>query len=336
MCGKDKFFIFRQFLNLKHTRMKRILFGWFLVGLSICLFACEQGQRTDGTDEGNPYAFVGKLHNEGLNYVFNYLQTIKITRAGEWIDHSELCEIAVLKFAQEKNLNYQPVFATRSVASWESGEELGLSERATAYYEELMQAIHAENQQESVLKGKIKTLEKEIMDDSALDESGRAALLCGTATALESLNYWNENAQTWSAETTMATRSSVKITVSGSVVDEMGCPFAGVTVLQKGTTNGVSTDVDGNFRLMVPGNAILVFSFVGCQTQEVPVKGRTGFSIVMTSSEEPGFWDSGWGKTLKVVGCDVVGAIFGYCKGSWGGAVANGVEASSCAAIGVF
>lgn len=319
--------------------MKRILFGWFLVGLSMCLFACEQGQRTDGTDEGNPYAFVGKLHNEGLNYVFNYLQTAKITRAGEWTDHSELCEIAVLKFAQEKNLNYQPVFATRTAASWESGGDLGLSERATAYYEELMQAIHTENQQESVLKGKIKTLEKEIMDDSALDESGRAALLCGTATALESLNYWNENAQTWSAEINPVCRtlsSAYAITVEGRIVDEMDLPMPGVNVLQKGTTNGVLTDVDGNFRLMVPGNAVLVFSFVGCRTQEVPVKGRTRFSIVMKSSEESGFWDSGWGKTLKVVGCDVVGAIFGYCKGSWGGAVTNGVEASSCAAIGVM
>lgn len=70
--------------------------------------------------------------------------------------------------------------------------------------------------------------------------------------------------------------------VSGSVRDQSGNPVPGATVMVKGTNVGVVTDVNGEFKLSVPGDAkTLVFSFVGMKTQEVPVDGTSVFNIVM-------------------------------------------------------
>ncbi|MDT0647986.1 TonB-dependent receptor [Zunongwangia sp. F260] len=63
-------------------------------------------------------------------------------------------------------------------------------------------------------------------------------------------------------------------TVTGTVTDENG-PVPGVTVMVKGTSNGVVTDFDGNYAINnVPSDGVLVFSFVGFQTKEVPVNGQ--------------------------------------------------------------
>ncbi len=70
--------------------------------------------------------------------------------------------------------------------------------------------------------------------------------------------------------------------ITGKVTDEKGEPLPGVTVLIKGTTKGKVTDVEGNFSLEnVPGDAILVFSFVGMKVQEVQVANQSTFTIVM-------------------------------------------------------
>jgi TonB-dependent starch-binding outer membrane protein SusC len=70
------------------------------------------------------------------------------------------------------------------------------------------------------------------------------------------------------------------ILVSGSVVDENAQPLPGVNVLEKGTTNGTTTDALGKFSFNVEGaSSVLVFSFIGYTTQEVSVGGQTDFSI---------------------------------------------------------
>lgn len=73
--------------------------------------------------------------------------------------------------------------------------------------------------------------------------------------------------------------------VSGKVTDETtGDPIPGVNVIVQGTTVGTVTDVDGNFNVEVPeGSNILLFSFVGLVTQEVPIDGRNIIDIAMAS-----------------------------------------------------
>ncbi|APU69632.1 MAG: SusC/RagA family TonB-linked outer membrane protein [Christiangramia sp.] len=72
-------------------------------------------------------------------------------------------------------------------------------------------------------------------------------------------------------------------TVSGTVTDESG-PLPGVNVSVKGTSNGTTTDFDGNYTLNnVPGDATLVFSFVGFETQELGVGGRSTIDVNMTT-----------------------------------------------------
>ena len=76
------------------------------------------------------------------------------------------------------------------------------------------------------------------------------------------------------------------IQVKGTVVDNTGLTVIGASVLEKGTTNGVITDLDGNFTLDVAKNATLVISYVGYSTQEIAVNGRTKLEIVMKEDAE--------------------------------------------------
>lgn len=70
--------------------------------------------------------------------------------------------------------------------------------------------------------------------------------------------------------------------ISGVVSDSKGGTLPGVSVVLKGTTNGTVTDIDGKYVLGVPaGASVLVYSFVGMQTQEINVSGRDHIDVVL-------------------------------------------------------
>ena len=72
------------------------------------------------------------------------------------------------------------------------------------------------------------------------------------------------------------------ITVKGTVIGaEDNQPVIGAYVLQEGTNNGTSTDLDGNYVLEVPQDANLVFSSVGFATQVIPVNGKAVINVVL-------------------------------------------------------
>lgn len=62
------------------------------------------------------------------------------------------------------------------------------------------------------------------------------------------------------------------VAVNGTVTDASGEPMVGVSVVEKGTTNGIITDIDGKYTLTVKSGSVLVFSSIGYVTQEVPAK----------------------------------------------------------------
>lgn len=74
--------------------------------------------------------------------------------------------------------------------------------------------------------------------------------------------------------------------VTGKVVDALGQPLIGVTVMEKGTTNGGITDFDGNFSLEVSDKAVLQFSYVGYKTIEMSVVGKTVLNLTMKEDTE--------------------------------------------------
>ncbi len=76
-------------------------------------------------------------------------------------------------------------------------------------------------------------------------------------------------------------------TVTGKVTDSSGAPLPGVTIVVKGTTQGIVTDDDGNYSLAnVTSNATLVFSFVGMKSQEIHIAGQTQINLVMQDDTE--------------------------------------------------
>jgi len=70
-------------------------------------------------------------------------------------------------------------------------------------------------------------------------------------------------------------------TVNGVVADEKGMTIPGVNVFVKGTQNVVVTDLEGQYRIEAPADAVLVYSFIGFVTQEVDVKGRTQINLTL-------------------------------------------------------
>lgn len=74
-------------------------------------------------------------------------------------------------------------------------------------------------------------------------------------------------------------------TVSGTVLDDSGVPLPGASVIEKGTTNGVSTDFDGNYTIEVANqNATLIASYIGFAEQEKSVQGNSQIDFDMVSS----------------------------------------------------
>lgn len=75
------------------------------------------------------------------------------------------------------------------------------------------------------------------------------------------------------------------LTVSGKITDENGEAILGASILLKGTSTGTITDVDGMYTLNVnDGNGTLVFSYIGYETTEVPINGRTEINLSMTAT----------------------------------------------------
>ena len=75
-------------------------------------------------------------------------------------------------------------------------------------------------------------------------------------------------------------------TVTGTVVDNMGIPTPGTNILEKGTTNGTLTDFNGNFSIDVPGDAVLVVSYIGFQTKEVAVNNQSNINISLEEDSQ--------------------------------------------------
>ena len=88
-----------------------------------------------------------------------------------------------------------------------------------------------------------------------------------------------------SAKSTSVSQEEKK-TITGRITDAKGEPLIGVTIMEKGTTNGSITDYDGNYTLSAASNAVLQFSYIGYQSVEMSVEGKTVIDITMNEDTE--------------------------------------------------
>lgn len=96
------------------------------------------------------------------------------------------------------------------------------------------------------------------------------------------LSHTNESVGLLRTTEAVTEEAPAVVAITGKVNDAQGIPLPGVNVLVKGTTNGTTTDSDGNFSLEVSdANVTLAFSFIGYATQEVALNGQTSITIIL-------------------------------------------------------
>ena len=76
-----------------------------------------------------------------------------------------------------------------------------------------------------------------------------------------------------------------QVTISGTVSDNLG-PIAGANVVEKGTTNGIITDMDGNYTLSVPQGAVIQFSYIGYVTKEITVDSQKNINVQLAEDAQ--------------------------------------------------
>ncbi|MBC6999827.1 SusC/RagA family TonB-linked outer membrane protein [Cytophaga sp. FL35] len=87
--------------------------------------------------------------------------------------------------------------------------------------------------------------------------------------------------------TAIVVKNTLQQAITGTVVDSSGLPLAGANIVEKGTSNGTQTDFDGNFSLNVSNpDAVLVVSYIGFKSTEVPITESSTLNIVLQEDAE--------------------------------------------------
>ena len=115
-----------------------------------------------------------------------------------------------------------------------------------------------------------------------------SALIKAVSCAFLSMGCLPMMAETSSLGSDVVAMVQQQVNLRGTVKDANGEPIIGANVLEKGTTNGIITDFDGNFTLSVSKNATLVISYIGYKTIEIPASQAKGgkLDIVLTEDSE--------------------------------------------------
>lgn len=87
-------------------------------------------------------------------------------------------------------------------------------------------------------------------------------------------------------ETKINIAQQQKKKITGQIVDEEGEPVIGANIMEKGTTNGIVTDYDGNFALNVDDNAVLQITYIGYVSQDVSTVGKTTVDVVLAEDTQ--------------------------------------------------
>lgn len=129
----------------------------------------------------------------------------------------------------------------------------------------------------------------------------KKTMMIGAAILLTSAGLLHAKPDSKAGEMNINSIQQAKITVTGTIADKEG-PIIGANIIEKGTTNGTVTDLDGGYSISVAPNATIVISYIGYDNQEIAVNGRT--TINATLSEDTQALDElvvvGYGTQKKV------------------------------------
>lgn len=178
-------------------------------------------------------------------------------------------------------------------------------------------------------------LNDRIEADRQLSRSEKDALFCCTATAASSLEYWLSNYARWKRLVAQyvadpVTRSGGR-KVKGRVEDTSGWAVIGASVVQRGTTNGTITDMDGHFEIEVTSSdSELMISYIGYRTELIKVGRNENVKVVLKEDAES--LDEVKDVALK----DAAGALGGAVSGAITGSTAGGLGAVPGAGVGAL
>ena len=102
----------------------------------------------------------------------------------------------------------------------------------------------------------------------------------------ENIVYLSKASTSATSSTSTQAVKQAQVQITGRVIDGTGEPLIGVSILEKGTTNGTITDWDGNYTLNVSSDATLQFSYIGYKNEEIPVNGKTVIDLTMKEDTE--------------------------------------------------
>mgnify|MGYP000913109903 FL=1 len=151
----------------------------------------------------------------------------------------------------------------------ELGELLNKIEKQTDFY-----FFYNNDQINKHLKVSINVKDKTISEilDIVLNNTGITYLV-------------NNKAIILSSQTTSTIQQQGKRQIRGKIIDQQGEPIIGANVIEKGTTNGVVTDYDGNFLVSVPPDATLQISYIGYLNQEIVIGDQNDITVILSEDD---------------------------------------------------
>ncbi|WP_418990959.1 carboxypeptidase-like regulatory domain-containing protein [Alistipes sp.] len=305
-------------------------FIFFLSGLFI--YSCSKVEPQQRVPENNPFEQIGKLHNEGVECVYKELEKGSETRTVNAEDLDQQIGAAIREFLKSKDLDGDHLFSTRADQD-EKSPQVEWSEGVKSYFEELRRIF--QNSSVDVIFDRIGRLNDRIEADRQLSRSEKDALFCCTATAASSLEYWLSNYARWKRLVAQyvadpVTRSGGR-KVKGRVEDTSGWAVIGASVVQRGTTNGTITDMDGHFEIEVTSSdSELMISYIGYRTELIKVGRNENVKVVLKEDAES--LDEVKDVALK----DAAGALGGAVSGAITGSTAGGLGAVPGAGVGAL
>lgn len=109
--------------------------------------------------------------------------------------------------------------------------------------------------------------------------------MIGAAILLTSAGMLYARPDSKAGEMNINSIQQAKITVTGTITDKEG-PIIGANIIEKGTTNGTVTDLDGGYSISVASNATIIISYIGYDNQEIAVNGRTTINATMSEDTQ--------------------------------------------------